>query len=70
MMITGDKLQTAENIGYLARLIKENDILYRLSANIENIVERTKQIVFEIEENNKDVSIIIEGKQISKIIKE
>ena len=70
MMITGDKLQTAENIGYLARLIKENDIIYRLSANIENIVETTKQIVFEIEENNKDVSIIIEGKQISKIIKE
>lgn len=34
MMITGDKLETAENIGYLAHLIKENYLVFRLSVGV------------------------------------
>lgn len=30
MMITGDKLETAENIGYLANFIKEESMVFRI----------------------------------------
>lgn len=48
MMITGDKLETAENIGYLAQLIKESHVVIRLSADIINIQEKAERIVKEI----------------------
>jgi magnesium-transporting ATPase (P-type) len=34
MMITGDKLETAENIGYLSQLIREDYRVFRLSADL------------------------------------
>ena len=34
MMITGDKLETAENIGYLSQMIKEDYKVVRLSSQI------------------------------------
>lgn len=37
MMITGDKLETAENIGYLSHLIKEDYKVYKLSADIQDV---------------------------------
>ncbi len=37
MMITGDKLETAENIGYLARLIKNDYQVVRLSSAIVDL---------------------------------
>lgn len=40
MMITGDKLETAENIGYLSRLIKINFKVVRLTADTPDL--RTK----------------------------
>ena len=33
MMITGDKMETAENIGYLAKLIKSSFKVVRLTAD-------------------------------------
>lgn len=40
MMITGDKLETAENIGYLAQLIREDYSVFRLSADVMDLRER------------------------------
>jgi magnesium-transporting ATPase (P-type) len=37
MMITGDKLETAENIGYLAQLIREDYSVFRLSVEVLDI---------------------------------
>ena len=34
MMITGDKLETAENIGYLANFIKQDSKVYKIHAGI------------------------------------
>lgn len=48
MMITGDKLETAENIGYLAQLIKEHFLVFRLSTDITDIQEKAYRIVKEI----------------------
>jgi len=42
MMITGDKLETAENIGYLAKLFKKDDDIYHLSAKIDNVLTKCK----------------------------
>lgn len=36
-MITGDKLETAENIGYLAKLIKDEHKVVKLESNIEDL---------------------------------
>lgn len=39
MMITGDKLETAENIGYLANFIKEEAKIFRFEAeNTEKVI--------------------------------
>jgi phospholipid-translocating ATPase len=40
MMITGDKLETAENIGYLAQLIREDYLVFKLSADVLDLRER------------------------------
>ena len=40
MMITGDKLETAENIGYLAKLIKDEYKVVKLESSIDDL--RTK----------------------------
>jgi magnesium-transporting ATPase (P-type) len=48
MMITGDKLETAENIGYLAHLIKEHYLVFRLSTDITDIQDKALRIVKEI----------------------
>lgn len=40
MMITGDKLETAENIGYLAQLIREDYSVFRLSVGVMDLRER------------------------------
>jgi magnesium-transporting ATPase (P-type) len=40
MMITGDKLETAENIGYLAKLIKLNFKVVRLTADTVDLKAR------------------------------
>ena len=37
MMITGDKLETAENIGYLAKLIKDDYKVVKLESSIDDL---------------------------------
>jgi magnesium-transporting ATPase (P-type) len=58
-MITGDKLETAENIGYLAQLIQENFSVFRLSAEVLDLRERVQRIVHELEGNHREVTVII-----------
>ena len=45
MMITGDKLETAENVGYLARLIREDFKVVRLTSGIEDLRERCESLL-------------------------
>jgi phospholipid-translocating ATPase len=35
MMITGDKLETAENIGYLANFIKQDSKVFKIHADMD-----------------------------------
>lgn len=70
MMITGDKLETAENIGYLAQLIREEYAVFRLSAEVVELRERVGCIVRELEAQAREVSVIIEGRQISRMLEE
>lgn len=69
MMITGDKLETAENIGYLARLIREDFEIVRISSEVNDLRAESQNILDQI---RKDIplTVIIEGKQISKILEE
>jgi phospholipid-translocating ATPase len=64
MMITGDKLETAENIGYLSQLIREDYRVYRLSADIDDVVRYCEYI------RNQTIdglpfTLVIEGRQIA-----
>lgn len=69
MMITGDKLETAENIGYLARLIREDFHVVRLVSDLEDLPGESEKLLSQIT-NDVPVSVIIEGKQISRMMKE
>lgn len=69
MMITGDKLETAENIGYLARLIREDFYVVRLVSDLEDIPTQSEKLLSQIT-NDVPVSVIIEGKQISRMMQE
>lgn len=48
MMITGDKLETAENIGYLANLIKKEFKIVRIRSNVPDARELATGIVEEL----------------------
>lgn len=45
MMITGDKLETAENIGYLAHLIEEDYFVVKLSTDTTDIRAEAIKII-------------------------
>lgn len=67
MMITGDKLETAQNIGYLSELIREDYKVYSLSADIEDPVQYCENI------RNQTIdglpfTLIVEGKHIAEMM--
>jgi magnesium-transporting ATPase (P-type) len=43
-MLTGDKLETAENIGYSCKLIKSDMVVWKISskADVEEVCSETK----------------------------
>jgi magnesium-transporting ATPase (P-type) len=45
MMITGDKLETAENIGYLTNLIKRDYKIHHLRSNEPDVKAKATEIV-------------------------
>ena len=52
MMITGDKMETAENIGYLARLIKEDFKVVKLESSIDNLQSKCEELLMELEKDD------------------
>ena len=68
MMVTGDKLETAENIGYLTRLIKYNFRVVRLTNEIEDLRSECRRLFNDLSKDDRPVSVVIEGKQIAKMV--
>ncbi len=68
MMITGDKLETAENIGYLTRLIKYNFKVVRLTNEVDDLRSECRRLFNDLCKDDKPVAVIIEGKQIAKMV--
>ena len=69
MMITGDKLETAENIGYLAKFIKEEYKVVTFSANVVDLRSRCEDLLKDLDRDN-DIALIVEGKQITNMVNE
>lgn len=68
-MLTGDKLETAENIGYSCKLIQQDFEKLYISEN-DDLEEKYKEHsanVKRLKEQNKRICLLIEGKAISKI---
>jgi len=63
MMITGDKLETAENIGYLSYLIKENYKVFKITQEVDSAYTYLKDIITEVSDS-KPFTLIIEGRHI------
>jgi phospholipid-translocating ATPase len=68
-MITGDKMETAENIGYLAKLIKEDFKVVRLAATIADLRVRCEDLLIELEKDNR-LAVLVEGRQITNMVQE
>ena len=69
MMITGDKLETAENIGYLAKLIKDDYKVVKLESCIEDLRTKCEDLLVELE-HDADIAVIVEGRQITMMMQE
>lgn len=48
VMITGDKLETAENIGFLSNFISENSKIYRLKDGSQNFMADIQKIGYDL----------------------
>lgn len=71
-MLTGDKLETAENIGYSCKLIQENfHKLYILQD--DDLRQKYEECLSQIKQLEKDgvsKTLLIEGNAISRLLKE
>lgn len=67
-MLTGDKLETAENIGYSCRLIQDEfKKLYILaSSNLRSSYNECLMKLKKYKKHDKKVTLLIEGNAISK----
>ena len=71
MMITGDKLETAQNIGYLANFIKDTSVVVRITELLsdQEIVDTLKDLQDKKFKNASQIfSLIIEGQAIQKFL--
>lgn len=69
VMITGDKLETAENIGYLSNFITDQAKIYRLKENMPNWPYQITTIMADISMNQiYHFSVLVEGSMIANII--
>ena len=48
MMVTGDKLETAQNIGYLAHLIDKDFKIIKIKSNNQNVLETVENILSQL----------------------
>lgn len=61
-MLTGDKLQTAINIGKACKIIEEETIIYTINFNEKTgMFKRMKQIQSEIGNNKNDYCLVLSG---------
>ena len=61
-MLTGDKMETAENIGRLCNLIKKNSMVLYITENNKTALEVTLKQHFQTAYNQEDpFSIVVEG---------
>ena len=69
-MLTGDKLETAENIGYSCKLIQSDfEKLYiSESDDLEVKYREHSETLKKLKEQGKRVCLLIEGKAISSLI--
>lgn len=68
-MITGDKLETAENIGVLSNFIQPHFAIYRITSDAEDIQGEVARIDSDIRDRQvAEFSILIEGTAIQRII--
>lgn len=71
-MLTGDKLETAENIGYSCKLIQEDFKKLYIKAT-DNLVQKYKECYDKIQEynrTNQKRTLLIEGNAITSLLKE
>jgi magnesium-transporting ATPase (P-type) len=62
VMITGDKLETAENIGYLSNFISQTSKVFRLREVEKNYGNELFNIFNQLHNSNlNDFSVLIEG---------
>ena len=67
-MLTGDKLETAENIGYSCKLIQEDFEKFVIYQD-DDLNQRTNELISRIanlQRIKKNKCLLIEGKAISK----
>jgi magnesium-transporting ATPase (P-type) len=67
-MLTGDKLETAENIGYSCKLIQSDfEKLYISETDdLEQKYKEHLQNIQKFKRENKRICLLVEGKAISK----
>ena len=69
-MLTGDKLETAENIAYSCSLIQADfkKFYIRLGDDYAKSAKQLRSLITECEKNAQAISVIIEGAVLSKIV--
>lgn len=72
-MLTGDKMETAENIGYSCKLINEEFGVIKISCNSEaeadKILLHTKLLYRKYRDSGKHVAVIVDGTALEFILK-
>ena len=68
-MLTGDKLETAQNIGYSCKLIQEDFKKMTIEAddNLQMKYDEYKELIEQYNRGGKKKALLMEGRAISKI---
>jgi phospholipid-transporting ATPase len=66
-MLTGDKMETAENIAFSCRLIQETFIKHYLFYN-DNLEDKMKEIEGSLADKSRKVALVMEGSLIMRIM--
>ena len=68
-MLTGDKLETAENIGYSCKLIQEDfhKLYITETDDIQSKYYKCKESIIALNKKGKKKTLLVEGKAISTI---